>query len=314
MLCGRGGAEDGRTWLYDVGCREGVSLLDQDAGQEVDQDVQRPILACSLAYGAARLGMSFLAAPTTVPMGVHRIGRIVFVTLPGEFTTVMGYRIRQIVRERLGPGDWEVIAIGLANEYVSYFTTPEEFAAQHYEGASTLYGQYSATLVMDHAGHLAGELATGAAAAPLAADYNYSTGFARQFSASGLTPKTPESLEKEIREVMYRGTPRHEKLHQFCWKSPAPDLREARERNLPATPSVWIETLGPSGQWERLVHAGIAEDDRGLNIVTALAARDGASSESCAFWLPEMDFPELRGKRRFAVLAQDGSRFDSAPF
>ena len=47
------------------------------------------------------------------------------------------------MRLRSSDGDehWEVIVTGLANGYAGYVTTPEEYAAQRYEGASTLYGQ-----------------------------------------------------------------------------------------------------------------------------------------------------------------------------
>ena len=40
-----------------------------------------------------------------------------------------------------------VVISGLANEYLSYFTTPEEYQRQHYEGGSTLYGEFSSNLI-----------------------------------------------------------------------------------------------------------------------------------------------------------------------
>jgi neutral ceramidase len=35
------------------------------------------------------------------------------------------------------------VIAGLANEYADYFTTPQEYDAQHYEGAATVYGRAS---------------------------------------------------------------------------------------------------------------------------------------------------------------------------
>jgi hypothetical protein len=46
------------------------------------------------------------------------------------------------VREAWGDGLHLVIA-GLTNTYASYITTPEEYAAQRYEGGFTLYGQHT---------------------------------------------------------------------------------------------------------------------------------------------------------------------------
>lgn len=308
-----GGAEDGRTWLYDWGCREGVSLLSKTDSHIGDSDIQPPSFPCRLAFLVASVGMRILSGPSSVPMGVHRIGKLVFVTLPGEFTTVMGYRIRQAVRERMGPGNWKVVLVGLANEYVSYFTTPEEFSAQEYEGASTLYGQYSASLLLHHAEDLAAKLAEGTPAVRRTNGFNYFAGLSRHFSPSNLSYMEPQALETDIRRVMYRKKIGHERLHRHCWTAHAPDLREVREGRLLATPSVWVESFSNTGNWERLVFNGIPEDDLGTNLVTALAKWDGPQSEWCTFWFPASGL-EASGKYRISVLTQDRRRLDSDPF
>ncbi len=87
-----------------------------------------------------------------VPLAVVRLGGEYLVTLPGEVTTIMGARIRDAVARSAGIEGARVHLIGLANTYRSYFTTPEEYEEQHYEGASSIYGE--------HAGQvLAGDLA-----------------------------------------------------------------------------------------------------------------------------------------------------------
>lgn len=85
--------------------------------------------------------------PPEVPLTVVDLDGALVGTLPGEFTSVLGRRIRQSMAARAGVDASAVLLAGLANEYRSYFTTPEEYALQHYEGGSTLYGTYSGTLV-----------------------------------------------------------------------------------------------------------------------------------------------------------------------
>jgi len=50
---------------------------------------------------------------------------------------------------------------GLANEYLQYFTTPEEYDRQHYEGGSTLYGPLSSNLLRGELAELSRRLASG---------------------------------------------------------------------------------------------------------------------------------------------------------
>ena len=82
-----------------------------------------------------------------VPVQVLRVGTLLVACVPAEVTTAAGARlvrwIKATAAEAAGGGatdDWEVIVTGLANGYSGYVTTPEEYAAQRYEGASTLYG------------------------------------------------------------------------------------------------------------------------------------------------------------------------------
>jgi hypothetical protein len=58
----------------------------------------------------------------------------------------------------------------LANEYADYFTTPEEYDAQHYEGAATIYGRTSSLALQDVLTELAGDLVSGK---PAPAPYSY---------------------------------------------------------------------------------------------------------------------------------------------
>lgn len=309
-----GGAEDGRTWLYDWGCKEGVSLLERSGSRLSDRRSQAPSFPCRLAYWVADIGMQLFAGPSTVPIGVYQIGQVALVTLPGEFTTVMGYRIREQVKNRMGSSNKEVVLVGLTNEYVSYFTTPEEFVAQEYEGASTLYGAYSASLIMTFAGDLAAKLKPGTSPTGRASDFNYSAGFYRTFSPSNVSDDDRHLLERGIRDVMFRAQESDMRLQRFCWNSSAPDLGEARENHWSTTPTVSIETLASNGMWETLRRNGFPVDDYGVDFVTALAKWDGPRSEWCTFWILDSESTKSGRKLRISVKTPDGRQISSDPF
>jgi neutral ceramidase len=82
--------------------------------------------------------------PRHLPLQQFRVGSLVIAGLPVEPTTVSGRRLRRALTDAWsGEGIARVVINGYANAYCSYLTTPEEYAAQRYEGASTLYGQWS---------------------------------------------------------------------------------------------------------------------------------------------------------------------------
>ncbi|THU89409.1 Neutral/alkaline nonlysosomal ceramidase [Dendrothele bispora CBS 962.96] len=87
-------------------------------------------------------------SPSTVDIQMLRVGNFVMLIMPGELTTMAGRRIREAVRAQLisqgiiGDDAYVVIA-GPANTYAHYVTTREEYGVQRYEGASTIFGQYT---------------------------------------------------------------------------------------------------------------------------------------------------------------------------
>src|SRR3954454_5875298 len=103
--------------------------------------------------------------PHAAPLMVVRLGDRAMATIPGEMTVAMGRRTRAAVLNAIRPAGVTTVAlVGYANEFLHYFTTPEEYDQQHYEGGSTLYGKYSSNLIKDDLATLAGDLAGGAAA------------------------------------------------------------------------------------------------------------------------------------------------------
>jgi neutral ceramidase len=100
--------------------------------------------------------------PTSVPMLAIHLGDRLLATVPGEMTAEMGRRTRVAVEAAARPlGVKRVVLAGYANEYVHYFTTPEEYEQQHYEGGSTLFGKFSSYVIRDSLVELTARLAAG---------------------------------------------------------------------------------------------------------------------------------------------------------
>jgi hypothetical protein len=86
-------------------------------------------------------------------------------------TVDMGRRVRAALSKAAPAGVTGVQLSGLANEYMSYFVTPEEYDAQHYEGGSTMYGRMESVLMQEELVKLVGRLRAGQpAATPYDAD------------------------------------------------------------------------------------------------------------------------------------------------
>ncbi|GMH12248.1 hypothetical protein Nepgr_014089 [Nepenthes gracilis] len=89
-------------------------------------------------------------APSVLPIQILRIGQFVILSVPSEFTTMAGRRLRDAVKTALTSADdgefnggIHVVIAGLTNAYSQYVTTFEEYQMQRYEGASTLYGPHT---------------------------------------------------------------------------------------------------------------------------------------------------------------------------
>uniref|UniRef100_H2ZAL0 Neutral ceramidase n=1 Tax=Ciona savignyi TaxID=51511 RepID=H2ZAL0_CIOSA len=86
--------------------------------------------------------------PTIVDVQMLRLGQLIIIAVPGEFTTMAGRRIKESVQNEakahgIHNAKVGVVLAGLSNVYTHYITTPEEYTAQRYEGASTIYGPHT---------------------------------------------------------------------------------------------------------------------------------------------------------------------------
>lgn len=105
--------------------------------------------------------------PEVLQLQLVRIGPFAALGVPAEVTTVAGLRLRQAVRDGLSGVGAEMVVVGTyTNGYASYVTTPEEYDAQHYEGASTLFGRGTCPALQGAATELAKAMAAGGAPVP----------------------------------------------------------------------------------------------------------------------------------------------------
>lgn len=79
----------------------------------------------------------------TITAGLIQIGSLVLVAGSGEFTTMAGRRICEGVAGALDVAPEGVVFVGYANDFAGYVTTFEEYQAQQYEGAHTLFGPWT---------------------------------------------------------------------------------------------------------------------------------------------------------------------------
>lgn len=308
-----GGAEDGRTEFFTQGYIEGLTgPPTREHGPKLGAlDLQYAGLA-ALKLGPIRITKCFVSkasVPRGVPVGLYQLGGpagVTLATLPGEFTLAMGRRITEAVMAALPAGASRVVPVGLANEYVSYFTTPEEYAAQHYEGASMLYGPHAGTLVGWHLGSLArGFDAQGPAFAEHR--FDYAVGGQESFGVTELKKRDLQAAETAVRAVVAGARARH-----FDWRDATPSLKPAPATDARLAPRVSIEAER-GGQWVSARHEGVAETNEGLNFLTLVVVPGRTQSTWRAVWMPPAGLDDSP-RYRFRVETLDGRIVCSEPF
>ena len=116
---------------------ERPSSLDKEY---IDGHAEKPIL---IALGLAKV-RGIPLVPSIMPLQLIKLGSLVIIAHPGEMTTMAGRRMRKTVLDILESiGVKHSVVAALAGAYTGYTTTREEYAKQHYEGASTLFGPWT---------------------------------------------------------------------------------------------------------------------------------------------------------------------------
>jgi len=313
-LCG---AEGDWAFFRDAGFHEGMTQT--DASRQVKrQGVKRHPAEDDVPSKNTRDLVQFgikhiLKPPGSVPLGVYRIGPIVMGTLPGEFTTILGQRITTAIQDQ-SPGAQHVLLVGLANEYMSYFTTEEEYATQTYEASSMMYGPHAGTRIRDDLAALAKNLFQ-AEVRTKTLSYRYGAGPKARFGV-----KEFDLLAHRDRLIVS-----HNSLANVLMDSehgiPIPDDprfvwidKNAAWPGDPARPKVVmpfvaIEVKGTEA-WIPLTIAGVPENDGGVDFVTSVVASFQGESRWLTIWMPPAEVKNdavlSSAEFRFAVQSNGG--------
>lgn len=85
--------------------------------------------------------------PRNTKVSAWSIGDLVMATFPGEPTTNVGLAVKQ--RGQMA-GFRETMVIGLGQDHLGYFTTPQEYREKSYEACSSMYGPQGAERMVEH--------------------------------------------------------------------------------------------------------------------------------------------------------------------
>lgn len=287
-----GGAEGDRTNMYALGFREGVRR-----NSEGEHGVKQPALDLA---GSPPLLTSVIAPrftyPQWLPVSVIRYGPLAIVALPFEASTAAGLRIEAAVA-RSAPTARHILTVGMANEYASYMATADEYEAQDYMGASTLWGPDQSVYFEKVAGDLAGE--TGSWTRGSGA--GFFTGTSARFGPNhvGDHRLVPDAtLEQIVRRQ--DGLPARD-LPQFVWSEPYRNEAES----LQATTKRRVQILRQDT---------VVDSDTGYRLLTLQheRPRDGTSTWG-AIWLRPLDeVPD--GSYYFKVTLEGMATYCSRPF
>jgi neutral ceramidase len=139
-----GGGQNGPSFFYGLGL----------------QGRRRPRWLAHRVHGR-KLRVAPAPWPPEADVTVLRIGECLLLTVPGEPTVEAGRRMVAAALRAVPTGEvTDALIVGLAQAYRGYFTTPEEFDQQHYEGGHTVFGKHTSRLVERAHAELAATVAT----------------------------------------------------------------------------------------------------------------------------------------------------------
>ncbi|XP_073006733.1 neutral ceramidase-like [Typha latifolia] len=139
------------------------NLIKAPGKEQIACQQPKPIL-----LDTGEMKIPYAWAPSILPIQIIRLGQVVILSVPGEFTTMAGRRLRDAVKEVLTSGiksefgsNVHIVIAGLTNTYSQYVTTFEEYEIQRYEGASTLYGPHTLSAYIQEFKKLASAMVDG---------------------------------------------------------------------------------------------------------------------------------------------------------
>ena len=205
-------------------------------------------------------------------------------------TAEMGRRVRHAVRgAAAGSGVHRAVISGLANEYADYFTTPQEYDTQHYEGAATVYGRASGVALQEELVKLTKDLVHGKPA-PKPSPFDPRNGVKANAAPFPRGAGSASAVRQPHRRTRRLQHPR------FAWRGGVRGFDRPLDRAF-----VLVQRRGRGGRWHT------TESDLGLNILW----RVSDSGTYRAEWEPP--YRARPGTYRFMVHARR-YRLHSKPF
>ena len=156
-----GGGQNGPSLFFDAGL-EGMRLPEDEAD---------PVHGRKITVDTGPW-----AWDSEVEAQALRVGDRILLSTAGEPTTETGRRTRTAAAAVAPDMFKDIVPVGVANGYHGYFTTPQEYDQQHYEGGHTVFGKYTALVLEQTHVDLVQELVNGDAASR---------------GSSGTRPETP---------------------------------------------------------------------------------------------------------------------------
>src|SRR3989441_14363 len=287
-----GGAEDGRTRLYDWRLFGSFPVRLEEGGHAVrpnPHDCQRE-KRVALRGLQRKLVVGEHGLPEVAQLSVIRLGDLLLGVVPAEVTTRAGAQIERAIADSAraaGLVPRAVTIVGLANGYMQYVTTDAEYGEQSYEAGSTLYGPNSAAVLAEELGKLAASLVrSGASPANRVDSITAYPGKSQTLLPRRTSGPPPERITRVV-------------LSQAC----AGDTLVVRWRDL--HPGRLVPADGPVLRIERLVGERwdpvVWDDDRELEIraVRSLGGRG-------YMWEARWHHAERAGPFRVVLVARAG--------
>jgi neutral ceramidase len=196
--------------------------------------------------------------PSAMDVTVLRVGDRLLLGVPGEPSVEAGRRMCAAALDAGGAVAADALIVGLTQGYRGYFTTPEEYDQQHYEGGHTVFGKHTSLLVQHAHAALAAELA---ATPPLLATVSSSAiGVVQPFTMAPSPPDVPAPVGVAPAAARIVSQPQStvERFATVSWSWRGSPL--GADRPVDAA-FLSIERLGHSGE------ATAVEDDLGTGFV-----------------------------------------------
>lgn len=311
-----GGAEamttrvEGWDWVFfpfiRLAAMESGPAIDSTPGPAIDsvpgecQSPKRTLLG--LLQGPFIVGEHGL--PETAQLTVVRIGDALLAAVPAEITTVLGRGMKAELKRNSSSWSPEYYGIiGLANGFLQYVTTEEEYQRQDYEGGSNLYGPKTGAFLVRRLGELAARIPASPAMPSPAVEIGPITAYpGPPASIMASSTQGPEIVtDRSLTLVCEAG-----RLAGY-WVDLAPGRLFPRQQ---ALLELWEETT--PGQWTRVgwdgdgrleVHLGRDLKKRGYE--WRMEWRGIPTGKP--YRLDRVDFPSGRGRQSILVPCGAGS-------